>query len=230
MALGEAEAAHDLIAVELAEVSWPWNLNDGDELDEAVERLSGDSTDMRAAVDSFAALMRFRERHADDVAAAEESMPELVNAYWMAWKESLVASMPTMLDNTWTNFREWAEAFNPYDIGESWDEPPEKFIRAAGWIWVNGGVEISSITVTGWLIDQFEESPNEVALTDFLEIATDFVPKVGGYVHHLVGIISRAGKRKSIPYLKRLAESEDLVSEVRESADRLYRWQLTTDK
>ncbi|WP_147449386.1 hypothetical protein [Actinomadura pelletieri] len=209
-----------MVAAESADVPPPWDMNSGEELDDLLERrLSVDARQIRAALISYSAFLRFVELRSATVAAAKDAMPELANAYWLGWEIELLQIMPRMSDLTWRNFRRWAERFDPASIGKNWDEPPEQYIEAVAWIWTGGKVDGAMSTVEEWLIAYFRRVSEPFGLTDFLEIVTTFIPKVGRFGAGLVGVAGRAGQKEALPFYARLLGNPELPSEVRDEVE-----------
>lgn len=205
--------AMDLVAAELAEVVPPWDAVDLD--DERVAHLSTSTENVTVALRSLSALLSFMANHGGDVRRAEEGMPELVDAYWIAWRDDLIAAMPRLSDLTWPRIAAWAKEFEPSWIELSWREPPQQFIDAVAWMWCDGVVRSNSEVLLNWLIEVFDGRSDHPLLADFFGMLSSYAPKVGNFGGYLVYVIGRVGKNQSIPHLQRLADSPEISPELR---------------
>lgn len=217
MSKTEQGGIDDLVAAELAEVSAPWNIVDIDE--GRLRDLSGRQAEVEAALRSLSALLRFRVNHAGKIAKAEKQIPELVDAYWIAWTHDLVAAMPLLSDMTWRNFRSWAHGFDPAWIDRSWQEPPEEFINAVAWMWSSSRVELAAIAVIDWLNDVFRENPDHQLLLKFFEMAATYAPQVGDFGGHLVAVMGAVGGEMAMPFLDRIAAAPRVSANLKKAVE-----------
>ncbi|MFD0692102.1 hypothetical protein [Actinomadura fibrosa] len=219
----DGDVGGDVIAVELAEVPWPWDVV-GSDIGEAVPVPAGTREDVRSAIRALGKLLEFLERRSGDVAAASAATTLLDDAPWFAFERGLAEAMPTTGDLTWSNVQRWARSFDPALIGGSWEHAPAEFVRAIGWIWASTVVDMQIEKVTDWLVDKFEQEPGNPELDYFMDLVSERASKVGVKGPSLITALSSAGQSKALPYLDRLARDSRLPEESQEAVEQERIW------
>jgi hypothetical protein len=217
MSPDEVPREQGLIAEGLAEVAWPWDATNASSQD--LEQLSGEPTEISAALRSLRAMLQFRAVCGRELSMAYQAVPELAETYWIAWRHDLTARMPRMTDLTWENFWAWARDFEPAWIGMTWTEVPPEFVHAAAWIWSNGRVRLVNDAVVRWLVRQFADGGDGPLLDEFLEICVTYAPKVGDYGGALISVVSQLGGKSTISYLDRIAVCSTLSESAKEALE-----------
>ncbi|MFD0692099.1 hypothetical protein [Actinomadura fibrosa] len=211
----DGDLGGDVIAMELAEVPWPWDVVGGD-IGEAAPKPAGTREDVRSAIHALGKLLEFPERRSGDVAAASAATTLLDDAPWFAFEGGLAEAMPATGDLTWSNVQRWAQSLDPALIGTSWEQVPAEFVRAIGWIWASTVVDVQIRRVTSWLIDKFKQEPGSPELDHFMDLVAGCAPKVGVKGPRLIVALASAGQSKALPYLDRLARDSRIPEELQE--------------